>query len=57
MAGITTEKRYRAVKSGKVKLLNGGETNLPPFVINGDFTDDAFIVDFVRVYDRREETK
>ena len=27
----------------------------PPYVIQGDYVDDAFIVDFVRVYDRVEK--
>jgi hypothetical protein len=50
---LTTEiQGYRSVKSGKAKLLNGGEADIPPFVIQGDFTDDAFIVDHVRVFDK-----
>ena len=50
---LTTEiQGYRSVKSGKTKLLNGGEAENPPFVIQGDFTDDAFIVDHVRVFDK-----
>ena len=53
---LTTEVQgYRSVKSGKAKLLNGGEAEQPPFVIQGDFADDAFIVDFVRVFDRIEK--
>lgn len=53
---LTTEiQGYRSVKSGKTKLLNGGEVDVPPFVIQGDFVDDAFIVDFVRVFDRIEK--
>lgn len=53
---LTTEVQgYRSVKSGKTKLLNGGKVETPPFVIKGDFVDDAFIVDFVRVFDRIEK--
>ena len=53
---LTTEVQgYRSVKSGKVKMHGGdGEADTPPFVIKGDFVDDAFIVDFVRVFDRVE---
>ena len=53
---LTTEiQGYRSVKSEKVTLLGGGEAEEPPFVIKGDFVDDAFIVDFVRVFDRVEQ--
>ena len=53
---LTTEVQgYRSVKSEKMKLHNGGVVEQPPFVIRGDFVDDAFIVDFVRVYDRVEK--
>lgn len=49
---LTTEiQGYRSVKSGKVKLLNGQAEEFP-FLIKDRFVDDAFIVDFVRVYDR-----
>lgn len=44
---LTTEvKGYRSVNKSK----DSDET--PPFVIQGDFIDDAFVVDFVRVFDR-----
>ena len=50
---LTTEVQgYRSVKSQKVKLLNGTETETFPFTIKDQFEDDAFIVDFVRVFDR-----
>jgi hypothetical protein len=53
---LTTEiQGYRSVKTGKVKLLGGGETESFPFEIKGKFEDDAFIVDFVRVFDRIEK--
>jgi hypothetical protein len=53
---LTTEiQGYRSVKTGKVKLLGGGETESFPFEIKGNFEDDAFIVDFVRVFDRIEK--
>ena len=55
---LTTEVQgYRSVKSGKTKLLGGGEVETPPFVIKGDFVDDAFIVDYVRVFDRVDENE
>ena len=50
---LTTEiQGYRSVKTGKVKLLGGGVADKFPFLIEDKFEDDAFIVDFVRVYDR-----
>lgn len=50
---LTTEiQGYRSVKQGKFKLLNGGFVEEPPFAIKDEFVDDAFIVDFVRVYDK-----
>ena len=50
---LTTEiQGYRSVKSGKVKLLCGGETEEYPFIIKDKFEDDAFVVDFVRVFDK-----
>ena len=53
---LTTEiQGYRSVKSEKTKLLNGGFAEQAPFIIQGDFVDDAFIVDFVRVFDRVEK--
>jgi beta-glucanase (GH16 family) len=52
---VTTEiQGYRSVKSSKVKCLNSDEAKEFPFVIKDKFVDDAFIVDFVRVYDRQE---
>jgi len=53
---LTTEvEGYRSAKSEKVKLLGGGEAKKAPYEIDGEFVDDAFIVDFVRVYDRVEK--
>jgi hypothetical protein len=50
---LTTEiQGYRSVKTGKAKLLGGGEAASFPFEVNDKFEDDAFIVDFVRVFDR-----
>ena len=51
---LTTEVQgYRTAKSQKTVLHGGGgEVEKPPFIIQGDFVDDAFIVDFVRVFDR-----
>ena len=51
---LTTEVHgYRSVKQGVFKKLGTGEiTQEPPFVIKDKFIDDAFIVDFVRVYDK-----
>ena len=50
---LTTEVQgYRSVKKGNKKLLGGGEAKDYPFIIKDKFEDDAFIVDFVRVYDR-----
>ena len=50
---LTTEiQGYRSAKGNSKKLLGGGEAEIPPFIIQGEFEDDAFIVDFVRVYDR-----
>lgn len=52
---LTTEVQgYRSVKSGKAKLLNGGIAEEYPFKIKDRFKDDAFIVDFVRVFDKME---
>lgn len=45
---LTTEiKGYRWAQTKKDEPM--------PFIINGDFEDDAFIVDFVRVFDRVEK--
>jgi hypothetical protein len=53
---LTTEiQGYRSVKQGKFQLLNGGVQEDPPFVIKGEFEDDAFICDYVRVFDRIEK--
>jgi len=50
---LTTEiQGYRSVKKGQNILLNGGQAETPPFIIKDHFTDDAFIVDFVRVFDK-----
>jgi beta-glucanase (GH16 family) len=50
---LTTEiQGYRSVKQGKFKLLNGGIAEESPFAVKDGFVDDAFIVDFVRVYDK-----
>lgn len=51
---LTTEVQgYRSVKKGKYKLLGGGgDVTEPPFVIQGEFEDDAFICDYVRVFDK-----
>ena len=50
---LTTEVQgYRSVKQGKFQLLNGGVQEDPPYVIKGEFEDDAFICDYVRVFDR-----
>ncbi len=50
---LTTEiQGYRSVKKGTYQLLNGGEVEKAPFEINGEFVDDAFICDYVRVFDR-----
>jgi beta-glucanase (GH16 family) len=47
---LTTEiQGYRLIKSGKAKLIN------EPFLIKDEYVDDAFIVDFVRVFDRVEK--
>jgi beta-glucanase (GH16 family) len=52
---VTTEiQGYRSVKSSKVKCLNIDEAKEFPFVIKDKFVDDAFVVDFVRVYDKQE---
>ena len=48
---LTTEiQGYRSSAKKRV-LLNGESTEDVPYEIKGDFVDDAFIVDFVRVYD------
>jgi beta-glucanase (GH16 family) len=50
---LTTEVQgYRSVKSGKAKLLGGVEADDYPFKIKGEFVDDAFVVDYVRVFDK-----
>ena len=50
---LTTEiQGYRSVKQGKFQLLNGGEVQKAPFEIDGAFVDDAFVCDYVRVFDR-----
>lgn len=50
---LTTEVQgYRSVKNGKALLLGHVEADDFPFIIKGDFVDDAFICDFVRVFDR-----
>lgn len=52
---LTTEiQGYRSVKSKDIKLLCGGKANEYPFVIQDNFVDDAFVVDFVRVFDRMD---
>jgi beta-glucanase (GH16 family) len=49
---LTTEiQGYRSSAKKRV-LLNGESTEDVPYEIKGDFVDDAFIVDFVRVYDK-----
>ena len=55
---LTTEvKGYRYVKGNEEKRLRGEPVEDPPFVIKGDYVDDAFIVDFVRVFDRIDESE
>ena len=50
---LTTEVQgYRAAKGKTVTLLNRGVVEEPPFLIKDGFVDDAFICDFVRVFDR-----
>lgn len=50
---LTTEVQgYRSVRT---RLAKGEKIEDAPFNINGDFVDDAFIVDFVRVFDRIEK--
>ena len=51
---LTTEVQgWRSAKSGKIKRLwYGDEVEKAPYEIDGEFVDDAFIVDFVRVFDR-----
>ena len=45
--------RYRSAKKGTFKRLgDGGETVELPFVIQGEFEDDAFICDYVRLFDK-----
>ena len=52
---LTTEVQgYRSSKKKKV-LLHGKETEVAPYEIQGNFKDDAFIVDFVRVFDRKDK--
>ena len=49
---LTTEiQGYRSSAETKV-LLGGGTATVAPYEIQGEFVDDAFIVDFVRVYDK-----
>ncbi len=54
---LTTEVQgYRSIKNGKYRLLGHGcFVDEPPFEIKGEYEDDAFICDFVRVFDRVEE--
>lgn len=51
---LTTEiVGYRTVKNGTFKSVDeNGQTVQPPYVIQGDYVDDAFIVDYVRVFER-----
>ena len=51
---LTTEVQgYRSTAKKRKLSGNGGqEVEFAPFDIVGEFTDDAFIVDFVRVYDK-----
>lgn len=50
---LTTEvKGYRSVRT---RLAKGEKIEDAEFNIKGDFVDDAFIVDFVRVFDRIEK--
>ncbi len=52
---LTTEvEGYRSLKSGKIRLLGSSSkvADEYPFTIKDKFEDDAFIVDFVRVFDR-----
>ena len=52
---LTTEiEGYRSLKSGKIRLLGSSSKVAEeyPFIIKDKFEDDAFIVDFVRVFDR-----
>ncbi len=53
---LTTEVvGYRTVKNGTFKSVDeNGQEIKPPYVIQGDYVDDAFIVDYVRVFDRVE---
>lgn len=53
---LTTEVvGYRTVKNGTFKSVDeNGQTVQPPYVIQGDYVDDAFIVDYVRVFQRVE---
>lgn len=49
---LTTEVQgYRSSKPPK-KLLNGKEVDYPVYHIENGFVDDAFIVDFVRIFDK-----
>ncbi len=53
---LTTEiVGYRTVKNGTFKSVDeNGQAVQPPYVIQGDYVDDAFIVDYVRVFERVE---
>ena len=52
---LTTEiQGYRSSEEEKVTLHTGVKTKESPQAIKGEFEDDAFIVDFVRVYDKIE---
>lgn len=53
---LTTEVMgYRKVRSQNVDLNNGKHSEEFPLFIDGEFEDDAFIADFVRVFDRVEK--
>ena len=52
---LTTEiEGYHSLKSGKIRLLGSSSkvADEYPFTIKDKFEEDAFIVDFVRVFDR-----
>lgn len=47
---LTTEVRgYRRIQQMKAR---GDDLTEAKFAVKGDFVDDAFIVDFVRVFDK-----
>ena len=54
---LTTEVQgYRSTQGDKYRLLGRGQfVDVAPYLIQGEFEDDAFIVDFVRVFDRVEK--